>query len=78
MRIRTAFATAALAVAGALTTAGGAVADDLDVNYTQDVDVPLPSGSCSVFHPQGGLTGVLGLPGQPSTVGFTTSCNSGG
>lgn len=70
MRIRIALAAAALAAVGVLATAGGAAADDLDINYSQDV--PLPDGSCSVVAQQGGVFGSLGLGGA-----FGASCNGG-
>ncbi|MFJ4672320.1 hypothetical protein [Kitasatospora purpeofusca] len=46
MRIRTVLAAAALTVAGVLATAGGAVADDFDVQFGRHFDVPLPQGAC--------------------------------
>ncbi|MEV6978819.1 hypothetical protein [Kitasatospora sp. NPDC093806] len=70
MRIRTGLAAAALAVLGVLATAGGAVADDFDVQIGQNIDVPLPQGACN--HAELLAVPINVIPGA------NASCQSGG
>ncbi|MFE7558313.1 hypothetical protein [Kitasatospora sp. NPDC057500] len=70
MRIRTGLTAAALAVAGVLATAGGAVADEFDVQFGQNFDVPLPQGACDTAD-------VLAIPIN-LVPNANATCDSGG
>ncbi|MFJ6384704.1 hypothetical protein ACIQI7_32440 [Kitasatospora sp. NPDC092039] len=69
MRIRTGLTAVALTVAGVLATAGGAVADDFDVQFVQNFDVPLPQGACNSAQ-------LLAIP-IDAVPNATATCESG-